>query len=56
MSRKTAAPEQPGAGGSYVRQEDGSLKRMEFTAEASPSNEDGAAPADQKTADPKTGD
>lgn len=64
MTRKTAEPapaEQPAAGGSYVRQADGSLKRMEFTAEAPPvedppAADDGAAPVDQKTPDPKTPD
>lgn len=72
MTRKTSEPaaaeqaieqdmEQPGAGGSYVRQADGSLKRVEFTAEAPPANappadEDGTAPPDPKTPDPKTPD
>lgn len=43
--------EQPSAGGSYVRQADGSLKRMEFTEESPIGGANGTAPADQKSGD-----
>lgn len=39
-----AAPEQPAAGGSYVRQGDGTLKRVEHTAEPTADTE--TSPAD----------
>lgn len=35
----------PAAGGSYIRREDGSLERVEFTAPPAAPGEDGAEPA-----------
>lgn len=41
----------PAAGGSYIRREDGSLERVEFTAPPTAPGEDGAEPAPESASE-----